>query len=185
MSFGRRVSWIALLACALAPTAALALRDQLVVATERARRVAPALGVHVVEVESGATVYAYEPDRLRIVASNAKLVTSAAAVDRLTPAHYLETDLQARGLVLEGRLEGDLAVVGSGDPTISGRHYGDDPLFVFRQWGRELREAGIERIGGDLLLVDSLFEGLRVHPDWPRDQLHKWYEAPVSALVVQ
>ncbi|MDH3522608.1 MAG: D-alanyl-D-alanine carboxypeptidase/D-alanyl-D-alanine-endopeptidase [Acidobacteriota bacterium] len=188
MSFPRRAGALALCGLALAllgpaPAGGAGLRDQLVSATEKVRRAAPALGVHVVEVRSGETVYAYEPDRVRIVASNAKLFTSAAAVDRLTPGYFLETTLQARGLVLEGRLAGDLAVVGAGDPTISGRHHGDDPLFVFRQWGRELRAAGIERVGGDLVLVDGFFEAEGVHPDWPRDQLHKWYEAPVSALT--
>ncbi len=173
------VAWVALLGLA---TATHALREQLGVAAEQARRVAPALGVHVVDVESGETVYAYQPDRRRILASNTKLVTSAAALDRLSPAHFITTQLLATGTVGGGRLDGDLAVVGSGDPTFSGRHYGDDPLHIFRAWGERLVEQGISRVAGDLLLADGLFSGPSVHPDWPRDQLHKWYEAPSSAL---
>ena len=34
----------------------------------------------------------------------------------------------------------------------------------------------------DLFLANGLFDGERIHPDWPRDQLDKWYEAPVDAL---
>ncbi len=166
----------------VAAAGAYALQDQLGVAAAEARRAATALGVHVIDVETGETVYEYQPDRPRILASNTKLVTSAAALDRLSPAHYIETALRARGRVENGVLRGDLAVIGSGDPAISGRHYGDDPLHVFRRWGEELRGRGISRVDGDLVLVDGLFDDLEVHPDWPRDQLHKWYEAPVSSL---
>jgi hypothetical protein len=41
---------------------------------------------------------------------------------------------------------------------------------------------GVRRVSGDLLLVNGLFVLPRVHPDWPRDQLTTWYEAPVDGL---
>ncbi len=179
---GHRWRLVALALLAGTPASAFALLDELTAAAEQARRAAPALGVHVVDVETGETVYEYQPDRPRILASNTKLVTSAAALDRLSPAHFIETALRARGVVEEGTLRGDLAVVGAGDPAISGRHYGDDPLYIFRKWGEQLVADGISRVAGDLVLVDGLFRGPQVHPDWPRDQLHKWYEAPVSSL---
>jgi len=178
----RRLATAAALLAGVVPSLANGLTNELAVAAEQARRVSSALGVHVVDVETGETVYEFAPDRPRIIASNTKLLTSAAAVDRLTPGHFIETALSARGPVVDGELRGDLAVVGAGDPTISGRHFGDDPLHIFRQWGQELRRAGIDRVAGELILVDGLFDAQQVHPDWPRDQLHKWYEAPVSAL---
>ncbi|NJL27536.1 MAG: D-alanyl-D-alanine carboxypeptidase/D-alanyl-D-alanine-endopeptidase, partial [Thermoanaerobaculia bacterium] len=41
---------------------------------------------------------------------------------------------------------------------------------------------GIARIGGDVVRRHGLFDDQFVHPDWPRDQLGRWYEAPVAAL---
>jgi D-alanyl-D-alanine carboxypeptidase/D-alanyl-D-alanine-endopeptidase (penicillin-binding protein 4) len=73
-------------------------------------------------------------------------------------------------------------VVGGGDPNISGRLHDGDPLAVFRPWAAELRRLGVRRVEGDVYLVHGLFEPPRVHPDWPRDQLTRWYEAPVEAL---
>ena len=78
-------------------------------------------------------------------------------------------------------LHGDLAVVGSGDPTFSGRWSGD-PYSAFHPWADALVARGIRRVDGDLLLVDGRFEGPGVHPDWPEDQRARWYQAPVSAL---
>jgi len=147
-----------------------------------ARRIAPELGVHVVELESGDTVYSFHPDTVRIAASNTKLFTSAAALDRLGPGFFFETEVLIRGELHNGTLAGDLAIVGGGDPSISGRQYNGDSFGVFRRWAAALRERGVERIAGELVLVHGLFDRETVHPDWPRDQLTRWYEAPVSAL---
>jgi D-alanyl-D-alanine carboxypeptidase/D-alanyl-D-alanine-endopeptidase (penicillin-binding protein 4) len=147
-----------------------------------ARRVAPELGVHIVELASGETVYSFNPDTPRILASNTKVVTTAAALDRLGPGFLYETEVLIRGEVRGGVLAGDLAVLGSGDPGFSGRDYQGDSFGPFRDWAAALREHGVDRVAGDLVLVDGLFDDETVHPDWPRDQLTRWYEAPVSAL---
>jgi len=72
-------------------------------------------------------------------------------------------------------------IVGGGDPNLSGRFYGDDAVAVFRQWAGVLKRRGVTTVGR-LILDDSLFEATLVHPHWPANQLHEWYEAPVSAL---
>jgi serine-type D-Ala-D-Ala carboxypeptidase/endopeptidase (penicillin-binding protein 4) len=79
-------------------------------------------------------------------------------------------------------LEGDLGVVGGGDPHISGRDYGGDSYAAFRPWAQTLRERGIYRVTGDIYLAHGLFTSPNIHPLWPRDQLTRWYEAPVDAL---
>jgi serine-type D-Ala-D-Ala carboxypeptidase/endopeptidase (penicillin-binding protein 4) len=40
----------------------------------------------------------------------------------------------------------------------------------------------VEKVVGDVYLDHGLYEPLRIHPDWPRDQLTRWYEAPVDGL---
>ncbi|MEE8526129.1 MAG: D-alanyl-D-alanine carboxypeptidase/D-alanyl-D-alanine-endopeptidase, partial [Thermoanaerobaculia bacterium] len=147
-----------------------------------ARRVASELGVHIVELASGETVYSFNPETERILASNTKIVTTAAALDRLGPGFNFETEILIRGEIRGGVLGGDLAIVGGGDPNLSGRHYYGDSFGPFREWAAALREQGIFRVDGDLVLVPSLFDDQTVHPDWPRDQLTRWYEAPVAAL---
>ncbi len=147
-----------------------------------ARQVAPQIGVHVVDLMSGKTVYSYNPDTRRILASNTKLVTSAAALDRLGPGYFFETEVLVRGKISGGALAGDLAIVGGGDPNLSGRQYQGDSFGAFREWAAALKRIGAGRIEGDLILVHGLFDQEYVHSDWPRDQLTRWYEAPVAAL---
>lgn len=180
--------WLAVLALSLlcgpvgADSATDAVNRAVNAGVRTAKRSCGALGVHVYDIASGRSVYEYNADRQGIVASNTKLFTSAAALDRLGPGHFFETEVLIAGRVAGGALTGDLAVVGGGDPNISGRHHQGDALAIFRGWAAELKQRGIRRIEGDLVMVDGLFEGPHVHPDWPRDQLAKWYEAPVAAL---
>ncbi len=148
----------------------------------RAVRATTSMGVNVVEVGSGETAYAYDPDDARTIASNTKLFTTAAALDALGPGYLFETRLAMRGAVQEGVLHGDLGVVGGGDPNISGRAFDGDSYGAFRIWARELAARGVRRVTGDVYLDDGLFESLQIHPDWPRQQLASWYEAPVAAL---
>jgi D-alanyl-D-alanine carboxypeptidase/D-alanyl-D-alanine-endopeptidase (penicillin-binding protein 4) len=147
-----------------------------------AQRTARSLGVHVVDLADRRPVYGYDEDQPRILASNTKLLTAAAALAELGPDYVFTTRVMVRGRQDGDTLDGDLAVIGSGDPNLSGRFHEGDPYAVFRPWAAALAARGIRRVAGDLVLVNGLFEAPRVHPDWPRDQLTTWYEAPVDAL---
>jgi serine-type D-Ala-D-Ala carboxypeptidase/endopeptidase (penicillin-binding protein 4) len=140
------------------------------------------IGVHVVDLAAGVEIFGHQADRPRILASNAKLLTTAAALAELGPEYRFETQILVRGEVGDGVLRGDVAVVGSGDPNLSGRFHDGDSFAPFRPWARELAARGVRRVEGDLVLVNGLFDEPRVHPDWPRDQLVAWYEAPIDAL---
>src|SRR6476620_4083111 len=84
---------------------------------------APALahgywGVLVTSLKTGETLYALNARRLMMPASNMKIVTLAAAAERLGWNYTYETSVFAAGPIDAGILQGDLIVVGSGDPSI-------------------------------------------------------------------
>ncbi len=82
-------------------------------------------------------------------ASVMKLVTTAAALDLLGPAHRWFTRVHADGMVQDGILQGDLYLEGGGDPRFA--HEDLSRLL------RRLRAAGIREIRGDLVLDRRLF----------------------------
>ncbi len=178
----RAVSGILVVWVALAGGLQASLRSQLAEETRSALRVSTALGVHIVDIATGEMIYGFNEDRQRIIASNTKLFTTAAALELLGPGYFIETKVLIRGLQDGDTLHGDLAVLGGGDPSISGRLYDGDSLAVFRGWAKKVKERGVRRITGDVHLIDGLFEPPLVHPDWPEDQLSRWYEAPIDAL---
>ena len=72
-----------LLQQAAATTARADLGSGLNEAVKATRKVSRELSVHVVELASGEEIYSYNADRPRIIASNTKLLTTAAAFDYL------------------------------------------------------------------------------------------------------
>jgi D-alanyl-D-alanine carboxypeptidase/D-alanyl-D-alanine-endopeptidase (penicillin-binding protein 4) len=74
-----------------------------------------------------------------------------------------------------------MIVKGGGDPNISGR-FGKSPTELFEKVADDVLKAGVKKITGDLVLDDTMFDRQYVHPDWPRDELEKWYSTGTSAL---
>lgn len=125
--------------------------------------------------ERARPLLAVAPDVSRIPASNAKLLTAAAAVVLLGEDFHFETKIGTTP-------DGALVVTGDGDPNLSGRFFAGDPDRVLRLMARDVAAKGVREVT-ELLLDASRFDDEYVHPGWPRDQVERWYCAPVAALV--
>jgi serine-type D-Ala-D-Ala carboxypeptidase/endopeptidase (penicillin-binding protein 4) len=142
--------------------------------------------IQIVEVESGRVVSERNPHMAIAPASNMKIFTTAAAIDLLTPSFQTQTTVHVRGEVdATGTLQGDIKVVGRGDPTIGGRFHDGAATAVLQQWASEIKRAGIKNVTGDLIFEYGYFDTEYIHPTWPEDQLVNWYEAPISAFSMQ
>lgn len=115
-------------------------------------------------------------------ASNMKLISAMGALEWLGADFVMQTDLLRTGPVEDGVLTGDLVIRGRGDPSLSGRFHDGDVFGPLRPWVEMLKQLGVRRVQGRLLGDDRYFEGTARHPDWPRDQLDRWYCAPSGAL---
>lgn len=141
------------------------------------------IGLCVIDLDTGREVLASAADQPLVPASNMKLVTTAAAIERLGADFEFHTVLYKRGVIdRNGTLSGDLVVIGAGDPNVSGRFFDGDPTAIFARWAEKLRAAGVRVVQGDLLLDDTLFDRELTAPDWPKNQLSEWYCAQVTAL---
>lgn len=142
-----------------------------------------AVGVAVYSVDRSAPLYLRDADRPLMPASNMKLYTTAAALDRLGPDFQYTTSLYADGPVLPGgTLDGNLILTGRGDPSLSGRFFGDSATYVFDRFAEELRRAGVRRITGRLIGDASYFDAELSAPGWESGNLLWWYGARASAL---
>jgi D-alanyl-D-alanine carboxypeptidase/D-alanyl-D-alanine-endopeptidase (penicillin-binding protein 4) len=141
------------------------------------------LGVAVYSVERNQALYLHNADWGLVPASNMKLFTTAAALDRLGPDFQYTTSVYGDGAILEdGSLIGDLVLVGRGDPTISGRFFGDSATYVYDRLAQELREKGVRRVRGRLIGDASYFDDVRIASGWETSNLLWWYAARPSAL---
>lgn len=141
------------------------------------------VGVAIYSVDRGRPLYLKDADRVLLPASNMKLYTTAAALDRLGPNFQYTTSIYGNGPVRsDGTLAGDLILAGRGDPTLSGRFYGDSATYVFDRLAERLREGGVRRVTGRLVGDASYFDDRLVASGWEPGNLLWWYGARASGL---
>jgi len=137
-------------------------------------------GVLVRSMRTGDTLYAFNPLKLLMPASNMKIVTLAAAAERLGWNYAYETRVFAVGPIEAGVLRGDLVVVGSGDPSIGVTD--GSAARIFGAWADRLKELGIRAIDGRIVGDDRGFEDQTLGFGWSWDDLPDDYAAGVGAL---
>ena len=123
---------------------------------KRERRMGSHAGAYVVDLGTGRVLYRRNAELPLAPASNEKLLTTSAALVRLGPATTLDTIVRpAPDAVLQpdGTLQGDLIMVGAGDPTLND--------VALRDLIAQLRAAGIRRITGAVVGDESLFDDRR------------------------
>lgn len=124
-------------------------------------------GIYMEDVRSGQVLYSHDARKTFIPASNQKILTSAAALDRLGSDYRYRTTLYFDGRIAGDVLEGDLVLRGSGDPTFgSVFSKGEDPL---RTWARRLAEMGVKRIDGRIIGDDNAFDDRLYSEGWDID----------------
>ena len=75
-------------------------------------------GIEIRSLGRDEVLYARDPQKLLLPASNVKVITLAAAAERLGWDFTFATELSLSGPVDGGVLYGDLVVAGSGDPSL-------------------------------------------------------------------
>jgi D-alanyl-D-alanine carboxypeptidase/D-alanyl-D-alanine-endopeptidase (penicillin-binding protein 4) len=135
--------------------------------------------VLVKSLQTGDTLYTRNASTLMLPASNMKVVTLAATAERLGWDYRYETTIVAGGPVAAGVLDGDLIVVGSGDPSVVA---GDGAERVFGNVAEHLKQLGIRAIAGRVVGDDEAFDDLMLGFGWSWDDLADDYAAGVSAL---
>lgn len=159
-------------------------------------------GISVVTLE-GQPVYSLNDGQLFAPASNAKLFTTAAAFALLPrdatgelpqASTYVYADVApgTRPVDEQGHIKGNLVLVGTGDPSLSGRAYPyagknghrGPPLAALEALADQVKARGVRVVEGNILGDDREFVFERYGTGWSWDDLQWESGAPVSALTV-
>ncbi len=138
-------------------------------------------GVLVVTM-AGDTLYSRNAGKLFMPASNQKLLTGAVALAQLGPDYRYRTAVVAHAAIADGVLEGDLAVIGRGDPTVSD-HMRHDAMAPLKELADSLAGRGIRRIRGTVRAEGNAFPEPVLGFGWSWDDLDSDYSAPTDELL--
>lgn len=140
-------------------------------------------GVAIYDIDARRQTYGVNDNRYFLAASTTKLLTEGTTLALLGPDYRFNTNVYRTGeLDSDGTLRGDLVLLASGDPNLSGRIRPDgtlafenedhsydggpdtkavpgDPLLVLRDFAQQISAYGIKRVTGRVIVDDSLYTG--------------------------
>src|SRR5215470_14500654 len=158
------------------PGATLEQRIQAIV--QRPEFAHSSFGIEFYSLSSGKVIYQLNAGTLMVPGSTTKLLTEGTVLTLLGSDYRFHTIVYRTGPIKNGTLEGDIVLVASGDPNLSGRlqpdgtlayeemdhSYGGpdskgigDPLLVIRQVAQQIVDKGIRRVKGRVLVDTNLF----------------------------
>ena len=133
--------------------------------------------------EGGDTLAVWNSDQRMVPASTMKLITTGMAIHRLGADFKYVTRIGHSGTIKDGVLDGDLYIVGGGDPTIASKDSIAIPRAkLFAQWKSFLDKAGIKRINGKVIGDGRYFDGPAEHDTWSYQDIGTAYGAGGNGL---
>ncbi|MBN1787506.1 MAG: D-alanyl-D-alanine carboxypeptidase/D-alanyl-D-alanine-endopeptidase [Sedimentisphaerales bacterium] len=126
-------------------------------------------GILVIDPCSGTRIFEHNENLPLVPASNMKLITGFAALK------FLSRDFEY--ITTAAILDKKLVIIGSGDPLLG---YEGDNKFI-SDIIEALKKRNITEIK-DIIIDTTVFDDMRVHPNWPKDQLNRSYACEVSGV---
>jgi D-alanyl-D-alanine carboxypeptidase/D-alanyl-D-alanine-endopeptidase (penicillin-binding protein 4) len=130
-------------------------------------------GILVRSLASDEVLFAINPAKLMMPASTLKVLTLATAAERLGWEYTYETRIVADGTIRGDTLDGNLVIVGGGDPSLVRE--------TLDAWTAQITRLGITKITGTVLADARAFVGEGLGAGWSWDDLAYYYAAPIAA----
>ncbi|AIF80631.1 D-alanyl-meso-diaminopimelate endopeptidase [endosymbiont of Acanthamoeba sp. UWC8] len=129
-----------------------------------------------VDLKTSKVIAEHNPEKLMTPASTQKLITAYAALQELGDNYRFETKFSTQGKVVNKTLHGNLYITFDGNPDFSQKDLASIP--------GKLKEKGITKIKGNIIIDDSRFDDKYYADGWNIEDKNFAFSAPVSAIVI-
>jgi D-alanyl-D-alanine carboxypeptidase/D-alanyl-D-alanine-endopeptidase (penicillin-binding protein 4) len=138
----------------------------------------------VLDATTGKQIYGRNENLGVATASTLKVITAATAFSLLGKDFNYQTTLAYTGTIAaDGVLNGDLVIIGGGDPTLGSWRYAETKESqILNTWVKAIRTAGIKSINGKVIGDDSLWGSSSLPEGWIWQDIGNYYGAYPSAL---
>ena len=137
-------------------------------------------------VKTGAMVAELNSRKSAAPASTQKLITTATALSVLGEDFTFETKLEYSGELIQGVLNGNLYIRGSGDPTLGSDRFEGYPASaeLMPSWVAQVKAAGIRQINGAVVADARAFEENALPASWVWGDMGKYYGAAAYGINI-
>lgn len=136
----------------------------------------PTSSAIVVDARDGRVLYEHNANMPLIPGSTVKLITASAALETLGPSYRFVTSIVSDGTLAGGQLNGDVWLLGGGDPELTS----DD----LRRGTHAIARRGVAQISGNVYADGSRYGDDAVNASWLPEDLQYGWAAPASAISI-
>lgn len=131
-------------------------------------------------------VFEKNSKKTMLIASCMKLFSTATALEILGKDYTFKTQLAYTGKIESGVLQGDLYIIGGGDPTLGSPDFPNKPNAnqVFETWANNLKRLGIKEIQGKIIGNGSYFSQNATPAGWIWEDMGNYYGSAVYGLNI-
>lgn len=141
------------------------------------------LGFCVLDAKTRAVILEQNSQMALVPASTLKVLTTYAALSKLGQRYRFETRLFYTGTLdaASGVLDGDILILGGGDPSLQSELYNKDNTLVTDKWAKLIKEKGIKEIRGKIIGDASYFDS-NIPGEWIWADIGNYYGAIPNGL---
>jgi serine-type D-Ala-D-Ala carboxypeptidase/endopeptidase (penicillin-binding protein 4) len=140
------------------------------------------VGVSVKKAQNKSNIAAINAQKSLVPASTLKLITTASAFGVLGENYRFETSVYYDGQIIDGMLQGNLYIKGSGDPTLGSWRFQRNDAQLLNEWSENIKKVGIKGITGKIVADASIFEQHSTPDRWIWGDMGNYYGAAASGL---
>ncbi|WP_319481064.1 D-alanyl-D-alanine carboxypeptidase/D-alanyl-D-alanine-endopeptidase [uncultured Draconibacterium sp.] len=143
------------------------------------------VGMNVVDLNSGETIFSLDPNKLLVPASTMKMITSGTALEILGADYRFKTQISYIGKIdKNGVLDGDLVLIAGADPALGSEYFQDHYFEFLKNWAKQVKASGINKVLGDLILESGIYDTERIPDSWVWGDIGNYYGAGPNAFTV-
>ena len=139
--------------------------------------------LYVINANTGQVVFDKNSQIGLAPASTQKVITSVTAFELLGKDYRYKTEFSYDGKILNGVLDGNIYITGTGDPTLgSWRWASTKDSVVLRKWSDEIIKLKIKSIDGEIEPYNAMFSNNSIPDGWIWQDIGNYYGAGSYSL---
>lgn len=141
-------------------------------------------GICVMNAATGDIIAQHDMNRSLPTASTMKIITTATALSLLGENYQYKTTIEYDGEIVEGVLNGNVYIKGTGDPSLGSDRFGEgySMNYILKVWAEELKKKGIRKINGKVIGDATLFSSQTIPDYWPWADIGNYYGTGATGL---